>query len=422
MPPYRTLLVSCVVALGCDSQAVSDQRQPNSLSVAATLGLSSFVVDDSASGSTAAAMKLIYDDIDAHISETKQQGRTVLLRLRPRAAHTAEVLAEAFRYRTLESAHAISDTTIEVRFSDEDSAAQVATLSYGGFALGPFTLAQQGKDAAHLRRRAAHPIQEISIQEISTQDEWRWFLGRKLDVVPVASVLYRERLSQMPSVKIVDYSPRHRRGLLFNTSSPAFVDRSNRRRIAALLDHRAMARTLFGNPALAVDQVQPASSETASERVPLSSLAPLELAYLAQDILASRTAAVIRFQLGEGGVQVNLVPLGINELMQFCLDGHFDLTLLPIPTELRGYTRFLGSDNPVSTNITGYASEEYDAAFEAGDTTTMDSLLRRDVPVSLLYTEAYFAAMDTSLCLGAEPDPSTWRWLADIHPCNTGAP
>jgi hypothetical protein len=323
----------------------------------------------------------------------------------------AETLASTFRYETLLTAEADREE-IRATFADKASAARVASLAFGGFALGPFELQELKDQTATLTRRSKGSIDTIQIEELSASDEWRLFMGGRLDVIPVASMLHRKRIIDMPSVKVLDYPPQHSMGLLFNALRPSLGDAGLRRSLASLLDRRAIAQVVLDDEHQAIE-----FESEAAEAVTLPSRT-LALAFLDSDINIARTAVLIRFQLAEYGIDVELAPRDISGLI--AMEGIADMTLLPIPQGRQGYNRFLSADHVESGNITGYANPDFDSAYDANQTEVMDRILKRDLPGTLLYTERYFAAMRSDLCLDEEPDPSSWRWLASIYPCSEG--
>ena len=413
MPPVCILMVALAgIIAGCTSDT-STGRTGREITVGATRGLTSFKLTASPSGSSAHAAYLIYDEVKAHVDSATRDGQIVRMHKRPDSSLPISKLAQTFRFEGL-LATAVENSEIVATFSEEESAARVATLTHGGFALGPFTLQSFDNGTATLVRKSAHPIERLVIREVSASDEWRHFLGGTLSVIPLVSLSYLHHLGTVPSVKIVDYPVEHSMGLLFNTRKPPFADVQMRHYLASLLDRKAISRVLYG------DESQ-AQQMTAQEGLQLSSSAissPLLLPFLVTDSDTARTASIIRFQLAEHGVEVELIPLEMKELVQLCSEGRFDLTLLPIPTGRRGNDRFLSSEHPEAGNITGYANPEFDKAFDQNRVAAMKKILERDLPVTLLFKEQFFAAIRSDLCLDGQPDPKSWRWISDLYPCD----
>lgn len=413
MPPRRFLTLFLILWFSsCRSpEAQTSDRQV--LRLGASWGLASLEQDSTPSGSSATALHLLYDVPATHVASATQDGTLVHFTLLPESRQRAKELAESSRFDSLLSAEENADKGVTLTFSSESAAAQVATLDVGGFEIGPFRLHSRTGHTAALYRRERHPIKEIVINEVTAQDEWRLFLGKQLDVIPRAPIQYRHRLAELPSVKILDYPVRHEVNLVFNTRVPMLSNAAHRRSIASLIDREALGR-LNSVTNAPVKALPPAEAAVGAG---LRGIA-LELAYLKQDIQMARTALAIRYQLMEQGIEVTLRPVEIEELKRLCFDGGYEATLLPIPIGHRGDTRFLSRSHPATTNITGYANPDYDAAFDSGDVEAMSNFLRRDMPAVPLFKEQYFAAMRSDLCLDDEPDPNSWRWLAAVYPCD----
>ncbi len=408
-------IIFYVVLLATSCQSQEDERRPQALTVGATWGITSFEPDDSLSGSTATAIDLLFDSVADHIASAQAQGRVVRFTLREDTPYTSEILADSFSYSTLVSSRVVDSRHIETTFADEDAALKVATLSYGSFALGPFVLAQQTKTTARLQRKSKQAFQEIILQEVTAQDEWRLFLSRKLNVIPHASILYRKELAQLPSVKLIDYPPSHDVALFFNTNRPALRAANSRRYLASQIDRTALSRALFGTPEQSLPQPKPTAE------VPTFDL-PLRIAYLKDSFQLKRTAEILQFQLAEYNILLQLHPLPIAELIQYCLSDAYDLALFPVPMGKDRYDRFLSPSHPASINFTSFASPLYDRAYAANDEAQLKAILSEELPVSFLYRQLYFAAMDASLCNDKQPKMGSWHWLASIHPCESDTP
>jgi hypothetical protein len=202
-----------------------------------------------------------------------------------------------------------------------------------------------------------------------------------------------------------------------NMKSEELSPEAARRFIADHMDRAAMTKVLYGKAteALAEPEHDDGSREALSGE-------DLSLVYLESDQDIGRTATMIRWQLGQQHISVRLRPLALKDYVSACTRGDFDLTLLPIPQGRRGYATFLGRDHPESTNFAGYSNADYDRAYDEGDEELLDDLLERDLPVTMLFEQQYFAALDADLCLPASTtaDPTSWRWIADLYPCAKG--
>ncbi len=414
MPPTLVLMLAMLTATSGCSESVEPHSEITSLRVGAIWGLANSQAGPSEAGSSSLAALLVFDPTDLHIVHARLDGTSVRMEIAPHSDASAATLAATFRHRNLLSVEVAENArSLLATFSTHESARTAASLTSGGFEIGPFVQEQAGADSLTLARKTKHPIKEIVIREVSSSDEWRQFLGRRLDVVPTTSFLYRDQFVGLPSVTLKDYPHRHSMGLLFNTKKAYLTDTRTRRSLAGLIDRHALSRALYGTEWHAIDYVGIGELGVADRPS-----APLLLAYSNTDADAIRTAAVIRFQLSERSIIVKLVPLDMPGFIAFCSSGQFDMALLPIPTSLRGYNRFLSNQHAEAGNITGYENPKFDAAFDARDYETMNEVLLEDVPATFLYDLKYFAAFRSDLCLDEEPDPFSWRWLAALYPCN----
>ncbi len=408
MPPLIAAILVWVLLASC--QGAEAPTKAWSLRVAATWGLAPFELRLSRIGTNASLEPLVYEPLNSYVQSTERSGTTVMLRLKEDTTESASTLAAAFRLRSLVESVAIDPHTIRVTFSLPEAAERVAALQAGGFDLGAFRMLSESATTLALERRGKGEPRKILVEEMTSQDEWRRFLGGQLNVMPRASSLHRRHLESMHSVRLADYPVGHELGLHFNLNSELLSDVRVRRMIADAIDRPAIARVATGQSNLAV-----AHSRSMESHVTVFS-SPLRLMYLRQDDDVRQVAEVIWFQLSEKGIPCKLMDVSIEELASYFHSGDSELTLLPSPLGERRYDSFTTtSDMSVSSHLQG----EYDAAYQAKDYATLDRILAEDLPVTLLYTQSYFAAIHSDLCIADKLDPVDWKWLASVHPCNT---
>jgi hypothetical protein len=378
--------------------------------VGATVGLSGFVPGE-VGGSSAAAADLIYELGPEVIGGIQREGNRLFLQRRPGAPYTSEQLASSLRSYRLVSARAVGTERIEAVFADEATAAKVSPWHLG-FDLGRFKVESQSPGRVRLRQRGHSAIDVIEIVEVSASDEWRKLMARELDVMPSSPALFREEFAGMGSVRLVDIPATIIATLYFNARHATLVDARVRRRIATALNRAAIARVATGDASSAVASAPP--SPAGEDEVALP--ARLSLISLEGDSTMLLAASVIRHQLGKLGIAIDVVPLSWEEFNARVDRGDHELLLGPLPKEERRFRRFLSPD-PTTPTFSGFADPEYDAAVGAGDLTRAQAILDREVPATPIYEVRNFAAIDSRFCGSVTPSTTSWRWMADLHPC-----
>jgi hypothetical protein len=405
-------IAALLMLLAACGEAGDDRRDEVVFRVGATAGLSGFVPGDTLSGSSAAASDLIFDLDEDHIEKISRVGSTLLLTRRSSSPYTAEQLALSLRSQHLVSVRASGPDLIEAEFTD---AADVERhhLSYLGFDLGPFAVESQEPGRVRLRRRGRSAIDVIDIVEVSASDEWRKLMARELDVMPASPAIFREQFAGMSSVRLLDIPPIRTATLYINVRSPALDKAAVRRRIAAALNRNAIARVATGSEASAIRS----PAITGDESVPLP--ARLSLLVLEGESATLLAASVMRHQLGQLDIAVDIEALPLDQLESQLESGRHQMVLGPLP---KGESRFGGflSPRPDAPSMSGFSDPAYDAAVSTGELARAQAILDREVPAIELYEVRTFAAIDSRFCGEVTPDNSSWRWMADLRPCEDG--
>jgi hypothetical protein len=401
-----------VLALAACSEGGDDQGGEVLFRVGATSGLSEFVPGESLSGSSAAAVDLVFDLGPQHVTQLSRDGSTLRLTRRPTSPYTADQLASALRSQSLVSVRATGPDVIEAEFADA-AIAERTELWYLGFDVGPFALESQEPGRVRLRRRGRSAIDVIDIVELAASDEWRKLMARELDVMSASPALFREQFAGMNSVRVLDIPPNLTATLYFNVRNPVLADAAARRRIAGALNRSAIARVATGDEASAIRSTAIASDEAA--------LLPSRVSLLVGDSESAMlmAASVIRHQLGGLGVAVDVEALPLEQVFAQVDRGQHQLALGPLPKEDRRFGRFLSS-SPDAPSMSGFSDPEYDAAVRKGDFVSAQAILDREVPAIELYEWRTFAAIDSRFCGDVTPDDISWRWMADLRPCENG--
>jgi len=406
-------LIFCAVC--CHGGSADQATHEVTLRVAASHGLSEFAPNENPSGSTAAAIDLVWAPIHTHVLPPTVEGSTVTLRRRPGSPYTCKELADALAFPGIRNVTVGDGDEMVVEF--ENVARARAFADVGTFALGPYELASQTDGMVRLRSREPRPIGAIDIVEVPLGDQWRRLLGHQIDVIPVAAAAYRGAFAGMRSIRVVDLPAQNTFGLAFNMERPELSEVCARRAIARALDHEAIATVACGSAECAVDA--PAEGAMAAD----SCQAPRDLVLIlmvgdSTGLVAGRT---IRHQLRKVGISTSIEQVPLGELAERLRAGSFDLAFLPLSSEReRSLYRFSRAGMAEGLNVSHYNNPAFDEALADGDLDRAEAVLRRDIPVIPLYEMRTFAAIDARFCGGKPTSTRSWLWLADLRPCAEG--
>lgn len=406
--------VALLLAL-CACGVAGEERASSAVfRVGASSGFSRLVPGDT-DGSAAAAADLVFEFAPQLVASIQANANRIEIVRKPTARFTAQQLADSVRYRGLVSARAIDRDRIEVVMDGASNALRMAERGDLGFDLGPFEIESERLGVTRLRRRTGSGIAVIEIAEVSSADEWRKFLARELDVMSASPSLYRDQFDGMDSVRVVDVPPLVSAALFFNVRDPALASAGVRRRISAALNRAAIARVVSGDPSAGAPAVVARDDKTARLPERLSVMVPED------ESLLVLTASVLRHQLARTGVVLAVDAIPFSEVLRRTDTGDYQLVLGQLPMGSRTYVRFV-SPRPDAPSITGFADPAFDAAVEDGDLETARAIFDRELPATVLYEWRTFAAIDSHFCGDVTPSYTSWRWMADLYPCDARGP
>jgi hypothetical protein len=400
-----------VSACAADDQ---DRAATSVFRVGATSGLTR-LVPGPLNGSAAAAADLVFDFGPDLVASMQVRGDRVEVVRNPAARFSAETLAGSARFAGLVSARALGADRFELTFDSAPAAQRLVEAGGLGFDLGPFGIQSEQPGLIRLRRRSGDGISAIEITEVSSADEWRKFLARELDVMPSSPSLYREQFDGMQSVRVVDVPATVSAALFFNVHDPAMATARARRRIAAALNRAAIARVVSGDPSAAAPAVSADDGAPAALPERVSVIVPQDESSL---ILA---ASVLRHQLARLGIDLVVQTLPLDEILRRCKAGSHQLLLAQLPLGARTYVRFLSPEGG-APSLTGFADPAFDAAVQRGDIAGAKAIFDREVPATVLYEWRTFAAIDSRFCGDVTPSYLSWRWMAELYPCDAHRP
>ncbi len=395
------------LVLGCGGAGDAADDRP--LRVSAPYGLSSLRdLNQDVSGSSASIGDLILDRVTAHAEVIKIQGRTAYLQPLLTEPLSVDELATVLRAPGLISARAEAGLVV-ADFDEPAQARRLANRNAAGFAVGAYQLDDEDIAAGwvRLRSRGEGAMEIIEFIEVDAAEQWRRLHARHVDVVPSSPYPSRDAYEGMSSVRIIDYPAEGAIAIYFNARAAALADPAVRRAIARTLDRRAIAAIACGSS----DCVIPwPVTEEAVGPLPAS----LRLLVLGSDSLAVDAARAARLQLLGAGIEVALALVDIPGLTVGIAGRRFELMISPIPVAQAAIFQQLRRDAP--QNVTGWWRPDFEAAVDARDHVEALKILRDELPVLPLFEDRAFAAVDARFCGGA-PETGSWRWLADLHPC-----
>ena len=399
--------------VSCSGSRSTDLDQEIVLRVSAVAGITELVPGLEVSGSSAAALDLVFDEPSLHIESMSAEGSRVILIRRSAARFSSQELAAALRAKGMASARALDETRIEVTFADNATASLVAQYQAFGFELGPFQIDAQDDEHIRLVRRGAGGIDAIELMAATRSDEWRKLMAHDLDVIPWAASPYRDQFEGVGSVRVVDIPVQSIAALYFNVRAAGVSSAEVRRTIAGAISRKAIARLSCGDASCAVpDPPRPSTRAKIPSRLSLA---------VAQDDSALLIAAkVLRHQLWSLDTELQIRAVSIADLQQLLNAGEFELALFPLAKGELRFGFFLSPGHARAFPVTGYSNPEYDAAVDRRDVATADAILEREAPVTPLFEMRSFAAIDSRFCGEVVPSGTSWRWLAELYPCGEG--
>lgn len=343
-----------------------------------------------------------------------RDGTRVVLERRPESPHDARALAAAIEFHGLLSARAIDARRIELRFGDATAAEAFCSDVSPVLDVGRFRVAEIDESRLRLARRGRSAIDRIEVLSMPADEQWRRLLARDIDVLPVADTIQRRHLAGISSIRVIDLPTVHPFGLFFDVRDERLTTAVQRHAIARALDRAAIARIACGTAECTSRMWEPLPVPAIVELPSRLSLLVLDSDYSAQ--LAAKT---IRHQLHALGVRVEIETVQLEDLVRRIFGGGFELALLPMDPELMGNADMFRSASP--RNPTGWSSPILDALIATGDRRALERLLAAELPALPLYEVTRFAAVDERFC-GGDASPLSWRWLADLRPCEAPAP
>jgi hypothetical protein len=369
---------------------------------------------------TANLMELVYGTLSEYFDRVDVSGSTVRLHVKPGTSLGEQQLALLIEHPSLEE-RSVEPGFVILRLKSPAAAAAVA-LDSTLLAIGAYHAVDSPPDTMLLERRVATDgppqIQVVSVP--SEEEEWRRFIAGGLDLLPYVQPNAVRYLSQVPSVRIVPFSTHQVASLWFHVERGPVKDVRIRRAISLAVRRRALADSVTRDPRDASPGMEAVDAAQALlQELDISVDHPLYmrlLVYAGQPDFV-RAALVLQQQLAVVGVELQVEAVEIEVFKQRLAEHDFDTLLFGGDTTPH-YWIYLWRGSP--GNFTGYDSDDFEAARNAGDEVAGRTVLERDVPLTPLFVVKDAVAVHDRFC-GVHPAVSNeYTWLAHVHLCKPG--
>ena len=331
------------------------------------------------------------------------------LELRPRkATRPLDELAKLIRHEGLVSTRVDGDRLLVTL--KPDAVARLLCIEDG-----PYRVASQTPSELMLERRGGAGVRRIHVFNVrDSEEEWRRFLAREVDIVPIVNRSQLRYLRELTtSVKLTPAPTGTSIGLILNV---ARVPLEIRRAIALGIHRKAVVRTLgLQESVAAASREDPAEAE----RLMVGSHPPKPFRIMTYDGDADmrRAALVVEENLNRLGLETSIESLDIEETLKRQESGAFEAQVFLVSYTLRDWWGFFRSGDPL--NFTGYSNPEFDAAANAGDADRVRQIMDRDVLIVPFFSVPDTIASSGRLC-GIEPNLVSLSWLSEVHVCAPG--
>ncbi len=333
---------------------------------------------------------------------------------RSSSPYTAEQLAASFRYQGLVSAKALGPDQLEATFKDEATARSSADPVNTVFDLGPYRIDSVTPGRVRLRRRGEHlhrrhRDRRDGRRPTSGESSWRasWTSCRRRPTCTGSS---------SPGWAAFACSTFRRRSRRRSTSmfeTRAWRMKRVRRRIASGLNRQAIARIAGGDATSAAPQVTGGSEDVA---VAVQTLAAAGAGRVHDGARRPACSAMSSIGWVSRSMCEPREPRASRGR-----DGRQSIpAAAAAPAQRTASLRALSYDptrHSPADRIRRTRSTTPPSA--ASDLAKAQEILDRELPATVLFESRAFAAIDARFCGDVTPSPISWRWMADLHLCDS---
>ncbi|HKA87214.1 MAG TPA: ABC transporter substrate-binding protein [Haliangiales bacterium] len=397
------VFVICVVACA-ESERTSPELEE--VRVSTHRGLDP-IVPPSGQSTSVALQDLVCPSVEREFDLRKIDATTFELKRKPATSRPLDELSRELRHRDLVSVTVENDSlratvkpnAIPEQFCLEDGDYRVASYA-------PTQLLLERTRGTGIRR-----IRTLAFRD--SEEEWRRFLAREVDVVPGANKSQLRYLRALPSVKLVPVALNPATGLTFNT---ARVSLELRRAVALAIHRKAVVRSLGYDDSMASpgqEDADAAARMVADQTVP----SPFRVLAVVGEAEMRRAALVLEANLQRAGIPFAFELMDTDAIFDRMKKGEYEALLFFVGFSKPSMWRLYRSGDPI--NFSHYANPEYDAAIDAGDAIRVRDIIARDFLEVPIYRIPDVVAADARLC-GIKPNLVDLSWLGDVHMCAPG--
>lgn len=365
------------------------------------------IVPPTGQTTSAALQELVCPAVDREFEIRQIDATTFDLTRKPSSPRSLDDLAQKLRHRDLVSARV-------------DSGAVRVTLKPGAYPSllciedGDYRVASYARTELVLERaRGAgiHRIRALAFHD--SEEEWRRFLAREVDVAPAVNQGQLRYLRELPTVKLVGGQTAHATGLRFNTER---VPQELRKAISLAIHRKAVARSL-GYPDTTAVSAPEDAAEAARLVTTLKLPSPFRVMVPRGETDMRRAALVLEENLQRVGIPTSFEVLEVDAIVPRLKSGDFEAQIFFVELANPALWGLFRSDDPI--NSTRYANPEFDAAADAGDARRVREIIVRDVLEVPIFRVPDAVAVDARLC-GIKPNLVDLSWLGGVHVCAAG--
>jgi peptide/nickel transport system substrate-binding protein len=282
---------------------------------------------------------------------------------------------------------------------------------------GPYIVTETSDTRLRLERRSSSlGIDCIDVSSYgSTDAAWRRMMAGDIDLLNTVPAAATNRLREIPSLRVEPMAKSTVVGIWFNMRGPLSSHPEVRRAVSLGLRRSPLASVITGDASLAEPV---AENIEASRRFAVEaglSGKRLTLIVASGEAELQRTAMIVEQQLAALGIEMNIVPVSIDEMSERVASGDFDLSL-----HFVGWRPDQWESLQQIAEFLGYETSAFKAAVAANDESAVRAVLEADVPVTPLYRLPEGVVISRAFCNARPIVAHDLSWLKDVRPCAAG--
>ena len=352
-------------------------------------------------------VELVCTDLDKEVDVKRIDDTRFELRRRPAGLLSLDEIARHLLHRDLVSIRSEADhLTVTLRAA---ASPELFCLEEGDYRVASYAPTELVLE--RIRGAGVQRVRALAFRD--SEEEWRRFIGREVDVVPRVSRSQLRYLRELPSVKLAMVRAAPGIGLRFNA---ARVPIDVRRAISLAIHRKAVVRSLgYEESAAAAGEEDSAAAAKILQTQHLPS--PFRIIVTRGDAEVRRAALVLEENLERVGLRVVFQFLEVDNLLAQLQSGEFEAQVFIVGSIDPSNWRLFRSDGGV--DFYRYDNPDFNAAAMAGDLARVNEILLGDYMEVPIFRVPEVIAADARLC-GIKPNLVDLSWLGDVHACAPG--